>query len=129
MSTVMEMRTKRIELDQKWTKAFGSQVTKHIQYKLIQLALSWHEQMQANNHWKGSIGAARLSRCLKQTTPLITLSPGTRLMREWQGKVHQVTVLVKGFEHQGKTYSSLSAIAREITGTAWSGPLFFGLKP
>jgi hypothetical protein len=129
MSTVMEMRTKRIELDQKWTKAFGSQVTKHIQYKLIQLALSWHEQMQANSHWKGSIGAARLSRCLKQTTPLITLRPGTRLMREWQGKVHQVTVLVKGFEHQGKTYSSLSAIAREITGTAWSGPLFFGLKP
>ena len=129
MSTVMEMRAKRIELDQKWTKAFGSQVPKHIQYKLIQLTLSWHEQMQASDHWKGSIGAARLSRCLKQTTPLITLSPGTRLMREWQGKVHQVTVLIKGFEHQGKTYSSLSAIAREITGTAWSGPLFFGLKP
>ena len=129
MSAVMEMRANRIELDQRWIKSFGSKVPKHIQYKLIQLALSWHEQMQASDHWKGLIGAARLSRCLKQTTPLITLSPGTRLMREWQGKVHQVTVLVKGFEHQGKTYSSLSAIAREITGTAWSGPLFFGLKP
>ena len=90
MSTVMEMRAKRIELDQKWTKAFGSQIPKHIQYKLIQLALSWNEQMQASDYWKGSIGAARLSRCLKQTTPPITLSPGTRLMREWQGKVHQV---------------------------------------
>ena len=129
MSTVMEMRANRIELDQRWTKSFGSRVPKYIQYKLIQLALSWHEQMQSSEHWKGSIGAARLSRCLKQTTPLITLSPGTRLMREWQGKVHQVTVLVKGFEHQGKAYSSLSSIAREITGTAWSGPLFFGLKP
>lgn len=129
MSAVMEMRANRIELDKRWSKSFGSKVPKHIQYKLIQLALSWHEQMQADSHWKGSIGAARLSRCLKQTTPLITLSPGTRLMREWQGKVHQVTVLVKGFEHQGKSYSSLSSIAREITGTAWSGPLFFGLKP
>lgn len=129
MSAVMEMRANRIEIDQRWTKSFGSKVPKHIQYKLIQLALSWHEQMQSSEHWKGSIGAARLSRCLKQTTPLITLSPGTRLMREWQGKVHQVTVLVKGFEHQDITYSSLSAIAREITGTAWSGPLFFGLKP
>jgi len=129
MSTVMDMRSKRIELDKQWTKYFGSKVPKHIQYKLIQLALSWHKQMQASDHWKGSIGAARLSRRLKQTAPLITLSPGTRLMREWQGNVHQVTVLVKGFEHQGKTYSSLSSIAREITGTAWSGPLFFGLKP
>src|SRR5206468_814524 len=54
--------------------------------------------------------------------------PGTRLIREWQGRTHEVLVLDDGFSWQGAQYRSLSAIARKITGTAWSGPLFFGLK-
>lgn len=53
---------------------------------------------------------------------------GTRLIREWQGVEHCVTVLDDGFEYQGRPYKSLSAIARTIAGTRWSGPLFFGLK-
>ncbi|MBF0130238.1 MAG: DUF2924 domain-containing protein [Alphaproteobacteria bacterium] len=53
---------------------------------------------------------------------------GTRLIREWQGTEHQVTVLDDGFEYQGRPYRSLSAIARAITGTRWNGLLFFGLK-
>jgi hypothetical protein len=57
------------------------------------------------------------------------LKPGTRLMREWQGRSYDVLVLDDGFSWQGRRYRSLSAIARKITGTAWSGPLFFGLKP
>jgi hypothetical protein len=57
------------------------------------------------------------------------LKPGTRLMREWQGRTYEVLVLDDGFSWQGSDYRSLSAIARKITGTAWSGPLFFGLKP
>ena len=56
------------------------------------------------------------------------LKPGTRLMREWQGRTYEVVVLDDGFSWQGMHYRSLSAIARKITGTAWSGPLFFGLK-
>ena len=56
------------------------------------------------------------------------LKPGTRLMREWQGRTYEVVVLDDGFSWQGTHYRSLSAIARKITGTAWSGPLFFGLK-
>ena len=52
---------------------------------------------------------------------------GTRLMREYNGEEHFVTVLVKGYEYQDKTYKSLSAIARKITGTNWNGNLFFGL--
>ena len=52
---------------------------------------------------------------------------GTRLVREWQGTEHVVTVLADGFEWQGRPYRSLSAIARAITGTRWNGPLFFGL--
>ncbi len=50
---------------------------------------------------------------------------GTRLIREYQGVEHCVTVLVDGFEYQGRPYKSLSAIARAITGTRWNGPLFF----
>jgi hypothetical protein len=57
------------------------------------------------------------------------LKPGTRLVREWQGRTYDVLVLDDGFSWQGTRYRSLSAIARKITGTAWSGPLFFGLKP
>ena len=57
-----------------------------------------------------------------------TIKPGTRLIRQWQGKTHQVTVSDNGYEYDGKRYGSLSQIARLITGTRWSGPLFFGLK-
>ena len=56
------------------------------------------------------------------------LKPGTRLMREWQGRTYEVVVLDDGFSWQGARCNSLSAIARKITGTPWSGPLFFGLK-
>ena len=58
-----------------------------------------------------------------------SLKTGTRLVREWQGDVYTVTVIQNGFEYQEKPYRSLSAIAREITGTQWSGPTFFGLTP
>lgn len=53
---------------------------------------------------------------------------GTRLMREYDGEEHHVTVLHHGFDYRGRRYKSLSAIARTITGTQWSGPVFFGLK-
>jgi hypothetical protein len=53
---------------------------------------------------------------------------GTRLVREWQGIEHSVTVLDDGFEYQGRSYQSLSAIARAITGTRWNGWIFWGLK-
>jgi len=55
-------------------------------------------------------------------------SPGTRLIREWQGKTYQVTVIDGGYLWQDKLYNSLSMIAEEITGSHWSGPRFFGLR-
>ena len=54
--------------------------------------------------------------------------PGTILIREWKGQRHQVTVLEDGFAYEGKTFESLSEIARQITGTRWNGPRFFGLR-
>jgi hypothetical protein len=70
---------------------------------------------------------------LKQTGAARTrlrpqLASGTRLIREWRGRHYEVVVLDDGFSWQGTRYRSLSAVARTITGTAWSGPLFFRLK-
>lgn len=53
---------------------------------------------------------------------------GTILVREHGGVEHRVQVLQEGFEYQGKAYRSLSAIAKQITGTNWNGPMFFGLR-
>ena len=53
---------------------------------------------------------------------------GTRLLRVWRGETHEVIATGSGYAYRGQTYSSLSKIAREITGTRWSGPLFFGLR-
>ena len=53
---------------------------------------------------------------------------GTRLIREWKGVEHCVTVRDEDFEYQGRPYKSLSAIARAIAGTRWNGLVFFGLK-
>jgi hypothetical protein len=59
----------------------------------------------------------------------IHLAPGTVLVREWADRDHQVTVTAEGlFEYEGRAFRSLSAVARHITGTPWSGPLFFGLR-
>jgi hypothetical protein len=59
--------------------------------------------------------------------PNLSLKPGARLIREWHGRTHIVTVTEDGFEFAGTSYASLSKIAKTITGTLWSGPRFFGL--
>ncbi len=56
------------------------------------------------------------------------IKPGIHLVRNWRGRSHRVIVLENGYEYAGKRYSSLSQVARLITGTRWSGPLFFGLR-
>lgn len=56
-----------------------------------------------------------------------SLKPGAKLIREWRGKTYSVIALEDGFNFEGRRYPSLSKIAREITGTRWSGPRFFGL--
>ena len=56
------------------------------------------------------------------------IKPGTHLRREWGGETREVVVTRSGYEYRGARYRSLSAIARQITGTRWSGPVFFGLN-
>jgi len=65
----------------------------------------------------------------KRRTALVSRPiAGTRLVREWQGIEHCVTVRNDDFEYRGRPYRSLSAVARQITGTRWNGLVFFGLK-
>ena len=59
--------------------------------------------------------------------PGLSLKPGARLVREWHGRTHTVTVTDDGFEYDGTSYPSLTKIAKKITGAHWSGLRFFGL--
>jgi len=59
--------------------------------------------------------------------PGLALKPGARLVREWHGRTHTVTVTEDGFEYAGASYPSLTKVAKKITGAHWSGPRFFGL--
>jgi len=71
---------------------------------------------------------ADAGRKVSATAKRIEPRAGTVLVREWHGTKHQVSVVKDGFLYRSKRYGSLSQIARTITGTPWSGPLFFGLK-
>jgi hypothetical protein len=84
-----------------------------------------------------SLGTKRMLRSLCERSdrrrgagaePAVRLKPGTKLVREWHGQVHTVSVLDDGFEYQGERYPSLTRIAGRITGVHRSGPVFFGLK-
>jgi hypothetical protein len=73
--------------------------------------------------------AKDLADCKKSAVQaMIRPKVGTRYVREYGGKLHEVTVLETGYEYQGRAYRSLTEVAKAITGTKWSGPVFFGYK-
>lgn len=75
-----------------------------------------------------AIGAKHSKIKLRAKPREFDFAPGTTLLREWGDREHQVTVTAEGlFEYDGRGFKSLTAVARQITGTHWSGPLFFGL--
>ena len=118
-----------------WSKAFGRYPPRWTSQDLLIRALAYHLQEQTHGRLR-SAAARRLKRIaedLKEgkqigAAPPTPLPPGTRLMRGWKGETHVVEVLADGFAWRGAYYSSLSAIARAITGVRWSGPRFFGLR-
>jgi hypothetical protein len=123
------------ELRKQWRGLYKTQAPANLSRELLLRAVAYRMQEVA----LGGLRPARqrqlrqVAQQFKQTgapnTPARpALKPGTRLIREWQRRTHDVLVLDDGFSWQGTRYRSLSAIARKITGTAWSGPLFFGLK-
>lgn len=122
------------ELRVKWTRIFKHSMPLGSRREFILGALAYELQARAHGELKSASHrtlcamAKDLARTgsLQATTQVIR--PGAKLLRTWQGTLHEVLALEKGFSYQGRTYSSLSEIAREITGARWSGPLFFGLK-
>jgi hypothetical protein len=118
-------------LDQKallerWQAVFGQPAPRYSHANFLRSALGWEIQAAAT----GLSGASRrrIVQALRRPGKSPALSAGTQLLREWNGRAHRVTVLDRGFDYHGTTYRSLSAIARVITGTPWSGPRFFGLR-
>lgn len=113
-----------------WEAAFGSPPPQYLSVGFMQKAISYERQCKA----AGGVPAT-IRKALKQIAngkPAKELSarttrPGTHLVREWNGRSYQVEVIEGGFRMDGKEWTSLSAIAKHITGTGWSGPRFFGL--
>lgn len=119
----------RATLAKRWELAFDVPAPRSCQATLLRLALGWHVQMQAQGKGSGARRERQATQALRKASGgPVELALGTRLLREWQGRTFHVTVVPSGFEYEGQVWRSLSAIARSITGTAWSGPAFFGLK-
>lgn len=116
----------RPTLAHRWEKAFDVPAPKSCQATLLRSALAWHIQSELDRSARDR--AAKALNRAAQSPAASALSPGTRLVREWLGATHHVTVVDGGFDYAGQHWTSLSAIARSITGTQWSGPLFFGLR-
>ena len=122
-------------LRERWTQIFGTPAPVAARSDYLIRAIAFHLQVKVEGGIAPS-AARRLQKHLRglsvdsgaAVTRPSKLRPGTRLLREWQGDTHEVTVLEGGYRHLGVTYCSLSEIARLITGARWSGPLFFGLK-
>ena len=117
------------ELSERWKAVFGKAPSGGISRSFLTRGIAYRLQEKAFGGLKPStqrlleeVGSAL------SAAPSRTVQPGAVLVREWRGISHQVSVLEKGFCFRGKRYRSLSEVAREITGTRWSGPLFFGLK-
>jgi len=76
-----------------------------------------------------AVAAQEFGEATRASAQRIHVKPGTKLVREYHGRVHDVDVVDDGYVWNGTRYRSLSAIARAITGTQWNGLVFFGLKP
>jgi hypothetical protein len=126
----------RVELTAEWRRLYPTNPPARISRALLIAAIAYRVQEAALGGLRPEL-QRRLRHIAEQVSrgeePALTatprLKPGTRLLREWQGRTHEVLVIDDGFVWQQERYRSLSQIARAITGTRWSGPVFFGLKP
>ncbi len=130
--TMVTARSRR-DLAELWRKSYGHAPSKGISRRLLEHAAAYHLQSQCAGGVKPTIRrklckwtTARLDEA-PSTPKSADLSPGSRLIREWHGRIHTVDVLDKGFLYDGNHYGSLSQVARAITGARWSGPRFFKL--
>ena len=125
------------ELRSRWHTVFGGSPPRHLPRHLLFRMVAYRlqadrygdlddENRRLLDHSETPETAAR--HALDSTRPNSEVRPGTVFSREWNGRMHQVTVLADGFAWSGKTYPSLSKVAFAITGSRWNGPRFFGLR-
>ena len=114
-----------------WEAVFGSPPPPYLSVPFMKNSLVYEAQCKASGGMPAATKRA-LRRIAKggavATSNTTSLRPGVQLVREWNGRTYQVEVIKGGFRMDGKEWASLSAIAKHITGTDWSGPRFFGLN-
>jgi hypothetical protein len=122
-------------LKERWRALYRSEPPRRISRDLLIRALAYRIQEKvlggltpSTRRLLTKVAADASARRPIQVAPEPGLKPGTVLLREWHGNQHQVIVREDGIVFNGKQYKSLSQVAYRITGTKWSGPLFFGLK-
>jgi hypothetical protein len=126
----------RQELLDLWQSAYQKAAPSGIRREVMIPFLAYRIQENAFGGLKPSVRAElqRITRSLEGTDgrtqrPRRTrFKAGTRLVRRWRGEIHEVAVTEEGYAYRGAPYQSLSAVARLVTGTRWSGPAFFGLN-
>jgi hypothetical protein len=138
---VAQLRDLRLAaLRVRWKLAFRREAPDHLQRHLLFSMLAYRLQaevlgdlgaeteryLERMDRASTSAAAAPLTQAFEQQQR--KLAPGTVLTREWNGQHHRVMVLEDGLAWEGRTYRSLSEIAKAITGTKWNGPRFFGLR-
>jgi len=122
-------------LRQRWAEIFGKPAPAAARSEYLIRAIAFHVQSEVYGALSPSL-SKRLKKLLSgspveskgTSTRAGKLRFGTRLLRDWRGETHEIQVVENGYRYRGMSYQSLSEIARLITGTRWSGPLFFGLK-
>src|SRR5680860_611862 len=123
-----------VDLRGAWRRAWRSHPPKFLSRDLLELGIAWKLQERAFGGLSGvtkrrlaELALAIEAKADIARTRRVSLRAGARLIREWGGESHEVLVTEDGFLWRGKNWRSLSVIAREMTGTRWSGPRFFGL--
>lgn len=115
------------ELRERWVRVVAGPVPK-VSEKMLRLALAWEIQAKAFGGLSRET-TCKLDQLARGLTKTDAARPGMRLVREWQGRAHVVTIDEENvIRWEDREYRSLSEVARAITGTHWSGPAFFGLK-
>ena len=120
----------RTALLERWRRVFGRDAPPRLSRALMEKAIAYDLQIEAFGGLSTRTIRALRAAAKADGGPASNRLPGsgTRFVREWNGALHEVEVLEDGYLWRGARHRSLSAIARAITGTKWSGPRFFGLK-
>ena len=123
------------ELRERWKAIYGKAPSQEIGRSFLIRAIAYRLQEKAFGGLEPStrrllarVAEETAAGSLPKNPPVRKARSGTILIREWQGNAHRVTMLEDGVSFNGKHYRSLSEVAREITGSRWSGPRFFGLR-